>query len=110
MCHACLVVKCALGRRCENVAERCDEGLPIAAASGECAVALGGEAVDAGAGPASTVRVALPSGGDLPCFLQPIQGRVERAFLEFEQAAAADFQPAENFQTVCLAAFERGEA
>ena len=59
--------------------------------------------------PRRPCRIAFPSCRDLSRFLQPIQGRIERAFFEFEQAAAADFEPAEDFEPVCLAALERGE-
>src|SRR6478672_8645511 len=109
MCHDNLKRKCASRRRCDNVAERCDEGLPVAAAASEGAMSFGRETIDAGAGSAATALLTFPGSRDLSGFFQAIQRRIERAFFEFEQTAAADFKAAENFEPVCLAAFERGE-
>ena len=65
--------------------------------------------VDAAACAAPAVGFGFPVGLDFAGGFEAVEGGVEGALLEFEQAAASGFEPAEDFQAVGGVALEGGE-
>ena len=90
----------SLCRGPQDAAQDADELLPVGPARVERTLSLGGQAVDAAAGAAAAVVAGLPVGLDLAGGLEAVEGGVEGALLEAEQAAAGLVEAAEDLEAV----------